>query len=67
MQQKSYDPDRYGSSAKALKARNADMKEYKKEGRRVRGWALRGQQRGYSGLGTSRDTSSRTVYMLDIY
>ena len=67
MQQKSFDPDKYGGAKKALQARNKVMKEYKQDGYKVRGWSLSGQQRGYSGFGSDRDTSVRTVYMLDIY
>jgi hypothetical protein len=67
MHQYSYDPDRYGGAKKALKERNKVAKDLKSQGFKVRGWALRGQQRGYSGLGSSRDMSERTVYMLNVY
>ena len=62
-----YDPDDYAGGAKEAQAeRRLKAKAMRDEGRRTYMFALPGQQRGYSGLGSERDLTCRTVYMLDI-
>tara|TARA_Y100000310_G_C20258445_1_gene612483 strand:+ start:441 stop:659 length:219 start_codon:yes stop_codon:yes gene_type:complete len=64
--QRSYDPDIYGSKEVAKQERDKEYKRLKATGCNPTRWVLKGQERGYSGFGTSRDLSRRDIYMLDI-
>ena len=67
MQQFSFDPDDYETRKECLAARKEKARAMRSIGYRVGLWTLRNQQRGYSGFGTIRDTSCRSVYMLNVY
>ena len=64
--QRSYDPDLYGTKELARKERDKEYNRLRATGVSAHRWVLKGQERGYSGLGTSRDLSRRDIYMLDI-
>ena len=49
----------------ARQERDAALRDYRKQGVRCVGWALRGQVRPYRGLGQA-DGTTRTVYMLNV-
>jgi hypothetical protein len=65
--QYSFDPDDYNSHKECLAARKEKARGLKSMGYRVELWTLPNQQRGYSGLGTIRDLSTRSIYMLNVY
>lgn len=64
MKQYFFDPDEYDSKESVKKARNEMAKKFK--GQRIVKSTLENQQRGYSGFGTGRDVSCRSVYMLTV-
>ena len=64
--QESFDPDNYESIQDCKNARKQRAKELRQQGHKVQLWTLPNQQRGYSGLGTVRDLSCRSVFMLNI-
>ena len=57
--------DGFATDKDALQARNKMAKEYRKQGRRVKCFAMRNQIRKYSGLGES-DGGCCTVYLVDV-
>lgn len=73
MQQFSFDPldsmdaglTRDEAHKVARRERDAALRDYRKQGVRAYGWALRGQLRPYAGLGCP-DGRVRTVYMLNV-
>ena len=62
-----FDTDNYESRKQCLAARKEKARELKSMGCEIRCWTLPNQQRGYNGLGTVRDLSCRSVYMLDVF
>jgi len=65
-EQHAFDPDKYETQKECLAARKEKARGLKSMGYRVHLWTLSNQQRGYSGFGTVRDSSCRSVYMLDV-
>ena len=66
VRQVSFDPLNFGEDhSAALKARNAEMRRLRKEGKQVRGWTLAGQLRPYASFGVP-DGRVRNIYMLNI-
>ena len=65
MAQIHFDPDDYADRKECLAERKRHADSLRAQGLDVHLWTLRGQQRGYSGLGTARNLSCRNVYMLD--
>ena len=64
--QHTFNPDDYETRKECLAARKEKARGLKSMGYRVCLWTLPNQQRGYSGLGTLRDLSCRSIYMLDV-
>lgn len=46
--------------------RDKENRSAKAQGYETRRWSMRNQEVGYSGFGTERDMTRRTVYMLDV-
>ena len=66
MTQEFFDTDDYASRADCIVAKKIRIRELRKQGCCVISSILKGQQRGYHGYGTERDTSCRDVFMITI-